>query len=392
MKKLLLPIYLWLHRTLLKICWNVFSLFPLNPQKAVFSNFNGGVFGDNPKYIVEEFLRRGLDWKLYWTSASDYKLPKGVLPVRPNTVAFVWHMSTASTWVDNTRKLYYVKKRPGQFYIHTRHGGPGPKKIEGDCEELLSKEYVAYAKIDSKNIDLMLSTCKWQTQLLKRAFWYDGPVFEKGQPKYDVYFRDQNIYRKKVQAHFHLPEDTRFVTYAPTFRESRNTDMYNLNYEQLLDTMAKRFGGSWAVRVCLHPNVDRSKYVVHYTDRILNPAGYGDMQELLAASDAIISDYSGCTTEFAMLGRPGFLYIEDYESAKKERGYYYDLTELPFPLTFSNEELMHAIETFDEAAYESKCEKFRSWMQFYEGGIASAAVVDLILEHAKECSNHGKHK
>ncbi len=88
MKKLILPVYLGLHRLMMKLCWNLFVLLPLNPQKAVFSNFNGGGYGDNPKFIAQEFLRRGLSWKLYWVSASDYNLPKGILPLRPNTIAF----------------------------------------------------------------------------------------------------------------------------------------------------------------------------------------------------------------------------------------------------------------------------------------------------------------
>lgn len=47
------------------------------------------------------------------------------------------------------------------------------------------------------------------------------------------------------------------------------------------------------------------------------------------------------------MNAPAF-YIEDYEDAKQERGYYYDLKELPLPLAFSNEELMKNIESFDE--------------------------------------------
>lgn len=388
MKKIILPIYLWIHRMLMKVCWNIFIFFPLDKEKVVFSNFNGGNFGDNPSYVAQEFLKRNLNWKLYWVSASNYDLPKGILPVRPNTIFFAWHMATAGTWVDNTRKLYYFKKRPGQFYIQTCHGGPGPKKIEKDCEELLSKEYVAYAKIDSKHIDLMLSPCKWQSDCFRNAFWYDGPILEKGLPKYDVYFEDPVFYQNKIQSFFQLPADTRFVVYAPTFRESRKTDMYKLNYEQLLSVMSKRFGGKWAVIICLHPNIDARNYPLTYTDHILNGRTYNNMQELLAASDAIISDYSGCVTEFAMLSRPGFLYIEDYEEAKLERGYYYELTELPLPLAFSNEELMQNIEAFDEKIYQHKCKAFCDWMQFFDNGHASEAVVDVILDHSHKLSKN----
>lgn len=154
----------------------------------------------------------------------------------------------------------------------------------------------------------MLSSCKWQSNCFRNAFWYDGPILEKGLPKYDAYFEDLTLCREKVQNYFKLPKDIKFVVYAPTFRESRRTDMYKLDYEQLLVSLGKRFGGKWAVLVCLHPNIDRQNYPLNYTDRILNTSAYGNMQDLLAASDVIISDYSGCVTDFVMIERPGFLY------------------------------------------------------------------------------------
>lgn len=79
-KKLLLPLYLRAHRLMMKICWNLFIHAPLDHRKVVFSNFNGGGYGDNPKFIAQEFLRRNCGWKLYWVSASDYDLPEGLTP------------------------------------------------------------------------------------------------------------------------------------------------------------------------------------------------------------------------------------------------------------------------------------------------------------------------
>jgi CDP-glycerol glycerophosphotransferase len=361
-------------------CWNLFIHFPLDKKKVVFSNFNGGGYGDNPKFIAQEFLKRSAGWKLYWVSASDYDLPAGLTPVRPNTISFAWHMATAGTWVDDTRKLYYFKKRPEQFYIQTWHGGLGLKKVEKDCEEALSKEYVAYAKIDSRNMDLLLACCRWESDSYREAFWYDGPILERGIPKNDIYFEDPEPYRRKVLKHFHLPEDTKLVLYAPTYRDSRKTDMYNLDYEQLLLTMAKRFGGTWAVLVRMHPNVSYKDYPLTYTDRILNASPYENMQELLVASDVIISDYSGCAFDFPMIGKPGFLYAEDYEEMKRTKDYYFDLKDLPFTLALSNEELMTQIEHFDEADYNRKCKDFCDMLQFYDDGHASETVVDLIIE------------
>ena len=55
-KKWILPLYLWAHRLMMKVCWNLFIHFPLDRHKVVFSNFNGGGYGDNPKFIAQELL------------------------------------------------------------------------------------------------------------------------------------------------------------------------------------------------------------------------------------------------------------------------------------------------------------------------------------------------
>lgn len=385
-KKIILPVYLKAHRLFMRLCWNLFVLFPLDRKKIVFSNFNGGGYGDNPKFIAQEFLRRNEGWKLYWTAAADYDLPSGIHPVRPNTAAFAWHMATAGTWVDDTRKLYYFKKRPEQFYIQTWHGGLGLKKVEKDCEDALSREYVEYAKIDSKNMDLLLACCRWESNSYREAFWYDGPILEKGIPKNDIYFEDPAPYRQKVLRHFALPDGTRLALYAPTYRDSRKTDMYNLDYDRLLSVLSERFGGSWAVLVRMHPNVSYQDYPLTYTDRILNASPYENMQELLVASDIIISDYSGCAFDFPMTGKPGFLYAEDYEEMKRTKDYYFDLKDLPFTLALSNEELMQQIRDFDEEAYKERCQEFRDMLGFYDDGNASRAVADLIAERMSQKS------
>jgi len=383
LKKLILPIYLWMYRLMMKICWNIFIHFPIDHKKIVYSNFNGGCYGGNTKYIAQEFLKRGLDWKYYWVAASDYDLPKEIRPVRPNTPAFAWHMATAGVWVDNTHKLYYYKKRPGQYYVQTMHGGPAVKKTEGDCEEFLTPEYIAYSKRDVEHIDVMLSPCQWMSDTYRRAYWYKGFILEKGAPQDDIFFEDPTPYRKKILNYFHLPADTQLIFYFPTFRDSRRTDMYNLDYEQLLATMKKRFGGDWAVLVRMHPNIDPSTYRITYTDRILDSNVLEDMQELVAVCDVLISDYSGVTFDFLLQNKPVFLYAEDYEEMKQGRGFYHDLNELPFPLCLSNEELMAKIESFDLETYQRKGKEMWDGFGLFDDGHASESIVNLILEVKK---------
>lgn len=105
-------IYPRLHNFYIWLVWQICYLLPVDQHKIVFSNFNGGGFGDNARYIAEECIRRKISYKLYWVCSNPaLPFPKELNLVPPNTAAFVYHMATAGCWVDTTRKLYYFKKK-----------------------------------------------------------------------------------------------------------------------------------------------------------------------------------------------------------------------------------------------------------------------------------------
>jgi CDP-glycerol glycerophosphotransferase len=377
----LLNIYLGLHRGLIRLAWQVFSLCPVQKQKVIFSNFNGSGFGDNPRYIAEEFIRRKLPYRLYWVCEKPgAKFPPELTIIRPNSLAFVYHMSTAGVWVDNTRKLYYFRKKKDQTYIQTWHGGPGLKRIEKDAGDSLSPAYISYARKDSPHIDLLISGSRWQTGVLRRCFWYDGAILEKGLPKNDLYFRDTDAVRAKIREYYHLAADARLALYVPTWRENRKLNVYHLDFEGCLKAFEQRFGGTWYMLVRLHPNVNPDDFDIHYSEKVLNASRYDNVQELLAAGDAVITDYSSCGFDYIQLGRPSFLYAEDYEEMKRTKDYYFRLEELPTPLAFSNEEMIHNILEFSDETYQKERAGFMEQIGYFDDGHASEAVVDYILK------------
>ena len=353
-------------------------------KKNHFQQFQWGGFGDNPKYVAEACIRRKLPYKLYWVCSSQNAgepFPAELTLIRPGSLSFVYHMATARFWVDNTRKLYYFKKKKNQIYIHTAHGGPGMKRIERDAGDGLTPEYIAYAKRDSANMDLLLSNSRFFTECLRSSYWYDGPILEKGIPKNDLYFQDVSAQRKLIRDYYHLPQDARLVLYVPTWRENRKLNVYHLDFEGCLKAFETRFGGTWYMLMRMHPNVNADDFDIHYTDRVLNASPYPNVQELLAGGDAVITDYSSCGFEYIQLDRPSFIYAEDYEAMKKERGFYLDLDEIPVPAAFSNEEMIKNILEFSEEEYERRRAPFMKRMQYYDDGHASDAVVDYIVEH-----------
>ena len=164
-----------------------------------------------------------------------------------------------------------------------------------------------------------------------------GPVLERGIPKNDLYFRDHGEARAKIEAYYQIPKGKKLVLYAPTYRDDRSTDMYNLDYVRCLQALHRRFGGDWYFLIRLHPNLAAQAGIVPQGEKLRNATLYQNMQELLAASDIIISDYSGCAFDYLVLERPGFLYAEDYEHIRKVKDYYFTLEELPFSLAQSKQ-------------------------------------------------------
>lgn len=382
---ILAKVYPTLHKGLIWWAWQVCYLFPVEAHKIIFSNFNGGGFGDNTRYIAQECIRQKIPYKLFWVCEKPgCTFPPQLTIIRPNTLSFVYHMSTAGFWVDNTRKLYYFKKKSTQTYIHTWHAGPGMKKIERDAGTGLSEAYIAYAKRDSKNIDLLLSNCRFWTKCFQSCFWYDGPILEKGIPKNDLYFQEMAPIRKKIRHYYQLPSNVNLVLYVPTWRENRKLHVYHLDFEGCLDAFEKRFGGQWVMLVRLHPNVNAADFDICYTKRVLNASPYDNAQELLAAGDAVITDYSSCGFDYIQLNRLSFFYAEDYEEMKHDKGYYLELDELPVPKAFTNQQMMQNILDFSYETYQKKRAPFMEMMQYYDDGHASEAVVQYIVSKSKE--------
>ncbi|NLE03910.1 MAG: hypothetical protein GX638_03775, partial [Crenarchaeota archaeon] len=115
-----------------------------------------------------------------------------------------------------------------------------------------------------------------------------------------------------------------------------------------------------------------------YDEKIINASSWPDMQELLAASDMLITDYSNVMFEFSLQKKPVFLYAVDINTYKEERDFYFDLEKLPYPTAQNNYELNELIKQYDQKRYEEKLLSFMQSIGIKETGFASQKVVEYI--------------
>jgi CDP-glycerol glycerophosphotransferase len=361
----------------------LFSIFPLQKNKIFILNFNGKGYGDNSKYIVEEMLERKLNYDIVWSvdNKSRINFPDSIRLVRFNSIKSIYEAATAKIWIDNTRKQPYVRKKEKQFYIQTWHGQIfDVKKVEKDIEDKLSPYYIKQAKHDSKLINVILSDSSVCTSKYRRAFWYNGEILESGFPKNDILINKPKDINEKVYKYFNLEQNTNIVLYAPTFRNNFDIHSYDLDYESVLNALHNRSQKNWTFLIRLHPNITEKSTFFSYNDHILNASLYDDMQELLLASNFLITDYSGAMFDFSLMCKPVFLYIKDYKDYIKERDFYIDLFSLPFPYALTSSELIEKISCFDNNAYIKSVEQLIQQTDIFENGKASKEVVDRIIK------------
>ena len=98
------------------------------------------------------------------------------------------------------------------------------------------------------------------------------------------------------------------------------------------------------------------------------------MQELLAAADMLITDYSSSIWDYSFLYRPCFLYTPDLESYLQNTGFYVPIQEWPFPLCKDMKELEQAIDRYDAKENQRAIQKHHQRMGSFESGHACEKV------------------
>ncbi|MDZ5254378.1 CDP-glycerol glycerophosphotransferase family protein [Clostridium sp. LIBA-8841] len=362
----------------------IFNCLPIKKNKIFFYSYYGSQYGCNPKYISEYIVKNYPGkFDLVWAFSSlksKGNIP-GVRKVKITSLRYIYELCTSKIIITNFRTTDTFIKRKDQYYIQTWHSSLRLKQIERDAEDTLPKDYVKMAKSDSKKIDLLLSGCKYSTDIFKRAFWYDGEIFEHGTPRNDIFFEKNTMANQEIKYKLNINKDKKIILYAPTFRKNNGLEVYNIDYSLIINSLKNKFNNDWFFLVKLHPHlVSKSRDLV-FGEGVIDVTSYDDIQELLSVSDILISDYSSLMFDFALSEKPCFLYVPDLdEYTKADRKLYFDIKALPFISVKNNIELKAAIEDFDLYKYKKGLKDFSKEIGSFEEG----KCCENLLKHIEE--------
>lgn len=366
---------------------------PIEKNKIVLINFNGNGYGCNPKYIAEELLKHHPNsFKLVWLARKKVlntsHFPPEIKVVNYNSQQALKELITANFIISNVRLCSLIEKgwnkRAGQIYIQTWHGSLGIKKIDADVkgEAFTKRSWCTTAHTDSKYTDYLLSNSQFENEVFEHGFWYDGKIKQIGHPRNDIFFIPDEVKKaitEKVHSKLNISFDKKILLYAPSFRDEERLDCFNIDSQNILNILKSKFGSEWVLAIRMHPRLAKeSKNIFKFSKEIIDASEYPDIQELLMASEAMITDYSSCIFDFMLSRKPAFIFATDIEKYNTERGLYYPLESTPFPIATNNNELIENIKNFDYEKYKNEVELFLQEKGCIEDGHASERIVNII--------------
>ena len=284
----------------------------------VFESYNGKSANDNPRAIFNAVRDTRSDVPLYW-SVRDRRVdvPAGATPVVEGTAQ--WHraMSTSRVWINNNNFPYYVRKRPGQFYLQTWHGTPIKRLLRDLPRRKVPITYRRLMQSEVSQWDLLLAQSEKAATILRKSLAYKGEILVGEYPRNRLLLESLGqpvLVRQELGISLSSP----VIMYAPTWRE-RHRSGAKMNWYEYLDPqrLAKRTGATVMLRG--HHVAPSS---TAQAPGIIDVSAEPHIEKLMAASDMLVTDYSSLLFDYRLTGRSVALFRPDAAEYSKERGIY----------------------------------------------------------------------
>ncbi|MEF7456841.1 CDP-glycerol glycerophosphotransferase family protein [Pediococcus pentosaceus] len=170
--------------------------------------------------------------------------------------------------------------------------------------------------------DLLLCSGDYDKKIFEHIFPNNINVDVVGLPRNEALVKEslnKDIIKNRVIKKLGLDPQKEVLLYAPTFRE------YNLGIssgenkffdKKFLDKISKEYNVLVRGHYFALENLNNK--------HIFNVSKYENLNELMIASDILISDYSSIIFDYLLLDKPILLYLFDYTKYSTYRGLYFN--------------------------------------------------------------------
>lgn len=350
------------------------------PKKLIlFNSFGGKKYDDSPKEIYLKMIEDHFfdDYDIVWAfhSPDDFEIPKG-RKIKADTFKYFVTALQARVWVTNSgieRGLSFKGKKT--IYLNTWHGTP-IKKMGNDIAAS-NQSFKSYSK---NHTDLMNAQSDFEADVFSRVFGIEiGKFIKVGLPRNDRLV-DVSIEEKKaVREKLGIKDECKVILYAPTFREYCKNEKGEVSCDFPFDMQQwKNMGKNSLILFRAHYEVSRFLNLPSNDSHIRDVSSYPNLNDLIIASDILISDYSSIIFDYALTDKPIVLFTYDYDQYAKERGVYFDIREW-FQSAETESELIDIIKNINVEQEKRRVKSFKeNYLQYY--GNAAGKSVDILKE------------
>lgn len=385
------------------ILYPVMILVPRNKCKIVFGAWKGKQFACNPKYLLEYVAKRG-GFKCVWIGNAELeervKEIPGVIFARKGSLKAFWHAITAWTYVFNIMWEDDIIRFPryGRVnLIYATHGycdkKVGKQQLVGNGLTIQKhkKSFQWLRDLQWKVNAFLYRTESWCSECSEISIQgrLDGQQVELrpermlrfGTPRSDYFYKnagnrcEMQRMREKYSRLMGIPLDKKWYLFAPTWRHDSNY-LYSFTNSPRLDEITEILKKQNAILIeKQHPIVlETMKFdvnassVVHVVNR--DEARRIDTQELLMASDCMITDYSSIYFDFVLMNKPVIHYTYDYDHLMNvDFGFCYDFKKYGGgPFAYSEDELIEFLKmTEDELLAKRNAATKNELLEYVKG-------------------------
>lgn len=182
-------------------------------------------------------------------------------------------------------------------------------------------------QIQMKNADLYLASSEEFQEKMESAFLIKPDSFiHAGLPRNSIFYdiNQLSIIRGKILKRLNRG-NIKIIAYLPTFRDTNSTPF---SFSQIEDLSFFSWLQSNHIYIIQKTHFAEIGNMKTGNSQILNINDIS-AQELMAASDMLITDYSSCFFDYLLLDRPIIHYLYDYDYYKnQDRGLYYSKEEV----------------------------------------------------------------
>ncbi|MEH7374546.1 CDP-glycerol glycerophosphotransferase family protein [Neobacillus drentensis] len=334
-------------------------------DRMVFGAWFGDRYGDNPRFLMEWLSEQHPgDFELIWigkTAVIDQLSKNGKIKfIKKNSLRGLYYSFTAkyAFFSHSHTDISNLNIFGNCITVQLWHGVP-LKRIGDDAIGFQSQESIinTIKKNKMDNYSFYIASSPENAEKLLSAFQSfsitEDKILSIGQPRNDFLIEQKEhsfLYKKKLYDLFPDIIGKKIITYMPTFRDKTGKNfsfrlLKGKDQEKLRNILEKH---NAVILEKNHyaesgPGQDNTVNLPNIVSLTNVPF---DSQELLVATDLLITDYSSCYFDFLLLDRPIIHYAYDYQSyGNIDRGFYYDLENVcGGSLVISEEELVNSLE------------------------------------------------